>query len=173
MTGRHGSSPLPTENAVAGTTAGYPSAPVQYPGVPGQFDPASQSAGSYGAPYDPTAYMPPPYNSPPYGQSPYATPGYPAPYPPSGAAPRNGMGTAGLVLGIIGVVLCWSPPGFILGILAVIFGGVGLGRSKRGEATNRGAAMAALILGIVAIALLTLLLAVGLSVYTTGSSITG
>jgi uncharacterized membrane protein len=74
------------------------------------------------------------------------------------------MGTAGLVLGIIGVVLCWSPLGIILGILAIIFGSVGLSRAKRGEATNRGAATAGLVLGIVAVALLVLLLAVGLAV---------
>ena len=185
VTGQHGSTPLPTGydpaagtvatgNTVggpaAGDTAGYPSAPVVYPGTPGQFHPAGQSGGPTGAPYGPAAYTPPPYNSPPYGQSPYATPGYPAPYPPFGAPRRNGLGTAGLVLGIIGVVFCWSPLGFVLGVLAIIFGSVGLGRSKRGEASNRGAAMAGLILGILAIVLLTLLLAGGLSAYTTESS---
>jgi hypothetical protein len=68
--------------------------------------------------------------------------------------PKNGLGTAGMVLGIIGVVLSlfvvlfWiSGP---LGILALIFGIVGLGRVKKGEATNKGAAITGLVLGIVA-----------------------
>lgn len=62
-----------------------------------------------------------------------------------GAAPvrRNGMGTASLVMGILGLFLGW-----IFSLLAIIFGGVGAGRAKRGEATNRGAALWGLWLGI-------------------------
>ncbi|NEE60589.1 DUF4190 domain-containing protein, partial [Streptomyces sp. SID8455] len=38
-----------------------------------------------------------------------------------------------------------------LGILALIFGIIGLGRAKRGEATNRGMALAGIITGSVGI----------------------
>lgn len=174
-----GSSPLSgSYDATAGYQGtGYPSSPVQYPapGSTGQFAPVPGHPASSGAqPYDPATYSPPPYSPPTYGQSPYAAPAYGAPFP-FGAAPRNGMGTAALVLGIISVVLSWTVwGGVILGALAIIFGSIGLGRAKRGEATNRSSAMAGLILGIVAIALLVLLIVAGLGLYasTTGVSST-
>ncbi|QOY37732.1 DUF4190 domain-containing protein [Anaerobacillus isosaccharinicus] len=61
----------------------------------------------------------------------------------------NGMATAGLVLGIIGVVLNFIPflP-YILGGLAIIFGVVGMKKPIK-----KGVAKAGLILGIVTIAL--------------------
>jgi hypothetical protein len=58
--------------------------------------------------------------------------------------PRNGMGTAALVLGILSFLCGW-----ILGLLAIIFGAIGIARANRGEATNKGMAVAGLILGIV------------------------
>ncbi|WP_143590029.1 DUF4190 domain-containing protein, partial [Streptomyces africanus] len=75
--------------------------------------------------------------------------------------PSNGMGTTGLVLGIIGVVcsvtfLLWFF-GVILGILAIIFGAIGRGKATRGEATNKGAATAGLVCGIIATVILPLL----------------
>ena len=78
------------------------------------------------------------------------------------------------MLGIIAVVLSWTVwGGIILGILAICFGGVGLGRAGRGEATNRSAALAGLILGIVAIALLVLLVVVGVGMYATSVTTSG
>lgn len=59
--------------------------------------------------------------------------------------PRNGMGTASLVLGIFSLLIF----GFILGLLAIIFGSIGIGRANRGEATNKGAAIAGMVLGII------------------------
>ena len=71
--------------------------------------------------------------------------------------PRNGAGVAALVLGLIGLVLTLlvlpSPLGALLGLLAVVFGIVGIGRAGRGEATNRGQAVTGLITGILALAL--------------------
>ena len=61
----------------------------------------------------------------------------------------------------------------ILAILSITFGAIGLGRAKRGEATNRGAAMAGLVLGIVAIALLVLLVIVGIGLYAGSSTVYG
>lgn len=54
--------------------------------------------------------------------------------------PCNGMGTASLVLGIIGLVFCWFPPiGITLGLLALIFGAVSVGRARSvGRNNGRG-----------------------------------
>lgn len=93
---------------------------------------------------------PPQYGAYPGGyppQQPYG--GYP---PPGPAAPKNGLGTASLVLAIIGLVLCFSiAGGIVLGLCAIIIGFIARGRVKRGEATNGGVAMAGILLGIVAV----------------------
>ncbi|MFI1099528.1 DUF4190 domain-containing protein [Streptomyces melanogenes] len=106
--------------------------PPTAPGGPGQAVP-----GSYGYP---------------------AYPGYPG-YPGYGhpgwtgmGAPLNGFGTTALVLGIVSVVLfCLWGLGVILGILALVFGFLGRGRAKRGQATNGGQALAGIILGAVGV----------------------
>jgi hypothetical protein len=65
---------------------------------------------------------------------------------------RNGMGTAALVLGVVALVLVllilFSPLGVLLGLLAVIFGILGIVRVNRGEADNRGQAVAGLVTGV-------------------------
>ncbi|WP_151898117.1 DUF4190 domain-containing protein [Streptomyces sp. C8S0] len=135
---------------------GQPQPGYGYPGPEAGGQPAygypAPDAGAqpgYGYPAQPPA---PGYPAPPAG-APYAAP---APY--GAAQPANGLGTAGLVCGIIGVVLnvtvilWWA--GIILGILAIIFGAVGRGKVKRGEATNKGAATSGLVLGIIATVLL-------------------
>jgi hypothetical protein len=67
------------------------------------------------------------------------------------------MGTAALVVGVVALVLAvlliFFPIAFILGILAVIFGAVGIGRANRGEANNKGHAMAGLACGAIALLL--------------------
>ena len=141
----------------------YPATGIQpnYPGGPA-YSAAPESAlpspyfQTSAYPADAPVYPPPVYPPPGYPQSAYGSPvGYP------GARPRNGLGTAALVCGIIAIPLDLTfYGGVVLGILAIVFGGVGLGRAKRGEATNRGQAQAGLILGIVALALLVLLIVV-------------
>lgn len=144
--------------------------------VPGPYGVGDPGWGQHGRPGQPGPPSPTGYGTqgsfipqqsgvqPGYQQ--YPAPGYPpAPYPVYGVAvpmPRNGMGTAALVLGILSVVLCWAYwTGVVLGILAIIFGGVGLARANSGQATNRSSALAGLILGIIAIAaFLTLILLV-------------
>lgn len=85
----------------------------------------------------------------------------PMPQGPAGTpgpqAARNGLGVAALVLGIIGalsgipMILFWlAGP---LGLLALIFGVVGLGRVKKGQATNKGVAVTGTILGALALIL--------------------
>ncbi|MBZ4321746.1 DUF4190 domain-containing protein [Streptomyces huiliensis] len=85
---------------------------------------------------------------------PYAPPlSYGPGLPPSPAVPDNGFGTAALVLGIVSLVLAISVVlGLVLGVLAVIFGAVGRAKAVRGVASNRGQAMAGLILGALGLA---------------------
>ncbi|MFG2759255.1 DUF4190 domain-containing protein [Streptomyces wuyuanensis] len=80
------------------------------------------------------------------------------PQAPVPAAPaRNGLGTAALVLGIIGALSGLIPFFFwlagILGLIGLILGLSGKGRVKRGEATNKGVAVAGVVLGLVSLVL--------------------
>lgn len=102
-------------------------------------------------PYPPPLPGPPPYQGPPTYQGYPGYPGYPA------QPQQNGLGTASMVLGIIAVVGFWSSwPALIMAVLAIIFGGVGISRANSGRASNKGMAVAGLVLGIVAIALFVL-----------------
>ncbi|MFD9504638.1 DUF4190 domain-containing protein [Streptomyces sp. NPDC060035] len=130
----------------AGGGFGPPQADVPPPPIapngPGQ--PTPPPAGQYGYPAAPVA------PAAPYG----GYPGYPGygGQPAWGPAPANGLGIAAMVLGIIAVVgFCMWGLGVILGILALIFGIIGRGRAKRGEATNGGMALAGIILGSIAV----------------------
>ena len=137
--------------------------PASAPHQQNPFAPPAPSA----APHGGTEPVPPPPIAPDGpGQVPYGYPGttaaygypgtpnasYPAGYgygwPGMQPAPSNGMGTASLVLGILSAVLflAW-PVAMVLGILALIFGVLGRGKAKRGEATNPGMALAGLICG--------------------------
>ncbi|MET8766717.1 DUF4190 domain-containing protein [Streptomyces sp. NPDC004658] len=116
------------------------------PDGPGQVSYGYPGAGpAYGYPGPPQA----PYG----GAAPYPTAhgyGWPGMQP----LPSNGMGTASLVLGIISAVgfVLW-PIALVLGILALIFGGLGRGKAGRGEATNPGVALAGIICGAAGIVL--------------------
>ena len=104
-------------------------------------------------PYPPQPGQGPPGGYPPAGQAPaggYPTAGHPATRPR-----RNGMGTTALVLGVVALtlvlLLLFSPLGAFLGLLAVLFGILGLMRANRGEADNRGQAVAGLVTGGIAL----------------------
>lgn len=119
--------------------------------VPGPVEPGAPS-------YPPYGESLPSYPQPAYGQQPYAQPPYGQPVP--GGYPvglRNGLGTAALVLGIVGTVLgallFLFFVVFVLGLLAVIFGLIGRGRAKRGEASNSTAATWGFALGVVSLVL--------------------
>jgi hypothetical protein len=89
------------------------------------------------------------YQQPQEGGYPPAPPGYG--YPPQQQS--NGMAVSGMVLGILAVVLFWLPVvGWILAILAIIFGALGIARGNKG-ASGKGMAIAGLVLGIISIAL--------------------
>ncbi|MFF5500279.1 DUF4190 domain-containing protein [Streptomyces roseolus] len=116
--------------------------------------------GAYGAPAPPPGYghpaaPPAAYGYPPAGPSAYGyPPAHPAAYGPM-PGQYNGMGTAGMVLGIVGTCLFWfyGVPSIVLGILALIFGILGRKRARRGEASNGGAATAGIVLGVVSMVL--------------------
>ncbi|MFD3331413.1 DUF4190 domain-containing protein [Streptomyces sp. NPDC058700] len=127
-----------------------PGGPAATPGAYGY--PAADTSGGYGYPAAPT----PPVTA---ASSGYGYPGYPSPSPYAGGypgqpgypqSPSNGMGTTSMVLGIISVAgFCMYGLGVVLGILALIFGVIGLKKAGRGEATNRGMALAGVILGAI------------------------
>ncbi|WP_143267934.1 DUF4190 domain-containing protein [Amycolatopsis alba] len=81
----------------------------------------------------------------------------PSPYPyqaaPVAAPPRNGLGTAGFVLGLVG--LLFSPIPFIgviawpLVIVGIILSGIGFSRAKSGVANNKGLALTGIILSAI------------------------
>lgn len=159
--------------APPGSASPMPSAPSGPLGTP--VNPFAPPAGP--GPYAVHGeHVPPPPIAPDGpGQVPYGYPGghgyLPGPGPGPGAAgyygwpgvhamPSNGMGTAGLVLGIISaVIFCLWPVAIVVGVLAVIFGGIGMGKARRGEATNRGQALAGVICGAAGLVLSLVMLA--------------
>jgi len=81
------------------------------------------------------------------------TPGQPAQvvYHVTQPVMSNGLATAALVCGIVGLVLFWTVwVGLILGILAIVFGAVGRSRAALG-APNKSQATAGLWLGVAAV----------------------
>ncbi|KOG75560.1 MULTISPECIES: DUF4190 domain-containing protein [Streptomyces] len=104
---------------------------------------------------EPAAEARDPWSPPPPGPAPdpASAPWTPYQTDPLLAArpPRNGMGITALVLGIVSLVLgvlvflfwmTWLP-----GLLAVIFGIIGMRHARRGQATNGTMAMVGMILG--------------------------
>jgi hypothetical protein len=64
-------------------------------------------------------------------------------------ARSNGLGTAGFVTGLLGLILCWFPfLGVILSALGVILGGIGMSNGKK-YGSPTGLAVAGLVLGII------------------------
>ncbi len=66
-------------------------------------------------------------------------------------APRNELGVASLILGVVGLFTCWLLVGVPFGVAAVVTGDVARRRVQRGAANNPRAAMAGIVLGAVAI----------------------
>ncbi len=71
-----------------------------------------------------------------------------------GTPPKNGLGVAALIVGILSLVLsCLVIPGIVGGIIGLVLGVVGRKRVSRGEATNKGVATTGLVLSVVALLL--------------------
>lgn len=82
-------------------------------------------------------------------------PTYPYDAPPQ-QRPRNGLGTAALVVGIVAAVVAFIPwvgvfAAIPAGLLAAVFGAIGIVRAARRTATNKGSAIAGTALGGAAI----------------------
>jgi hypothetical protein len=150
-------------------TSNDPFAPPPEPGPqlepgPPPLYPQYQQPPGYPPPAVP-GYLPP---GPPL----YAPPGYGYPQPPPGYGyppppPGHGKAIAGLVLGILGLVLCWVPILDIpLWILALVFSILGRSEAKKG-AGGGGQATAGLVCAIIAtvanIVLSVLIFTIGLS----------
>jgi hypothetical protein len=157
--GDFGSDPLRKRDPAA-PGEGQPAAPEESVD-PYRFGPPSPNP--YGYPSGPpaaaeSAYTPPPqaypgsqgYPAAPPPAYPGAPPqAYPGAYPYQAPRQGNGKATAGLVLGILAIVLFWIPFGDVaLDVLAIVFGALGLREAKRG-AGGRGKALAGLICGII------------------------
>ena len=142
------------------------------PGAPGT-QPLPDGRSGYGQPpSDGSGYGQPGYGQPPsdgsgYGQPGYGQPGYGQPGGGYGSPPaqkRNGFGVAALVLGVLALLLCWTVLGGIaLGIAAIVFGVLGRGRAKRGEADNGGLAITGAVLGLLGLLASAALVAAGAS----------
>lgn len=104
----------------------------------------------------PTEPPPPPY---PYAYPPGPYPGnYPPPpttygdYTGPPTVPRNGLGVASVVIGVLALLgSCTVAGGVIGGVIAVIVGLVARSRVTRGEATNGGVALTGVVLGGLAV----------------------
>lgn len=74
---------------------------------------------------------------------------------PPAAPPRNGLGTAGFVLGLVGLVIAPIPLAGVaawpLAVLGLVLSAVGLARVRAGKATNKGLAIAGVILSLLAL----------------------
>jgi len=135
----------PPEGQGEGYEGGQPGHGQQQPGGYGQQPGGYGQQPPYGQPpvdpgygqaqgYAQQAYgQPQPYGQPQgYGQM----PGYPPP------VKTNGLATAGLVLGILGLFTCG-----VTSLLAIIFGHVALAQISRTGEGGHGQAMAAVVLG--------------------------
>ena len=71
--------------------------------------------------------------------------------PPAHTSPKNGVGYAALALGILALITSALLVGLLFGSLAVTLGLAGLDAVTDNEATNRKSAIAAVVLGVVAI----------------------
>lgn len=67
------------------------------------------------------------------------------------SAPTNGLGVAGFVTGLLGLLLCWVPwLGILLAGVGIVLSGIAIPQGKKNGAGN-GLAIAGLVCGIIAL----------------------
>ncbi|PWJ51211.1 protein of unknown function [Quadrisphaera granulorum] len=124
------------------------SSPDQGAQQPSWQQSAPSGPGGYPEAPQPGYQQPAPYQGAPGQQGGY--PGYSG-YPGQGGydrpAPKNGIGIAALVLGILALLSGFFVIGGLFGLVAIVLGFIGTRRAKRGEATNRGMAITGIVLG--------------------------
>lgn len=124
--------------------------PGSQPQQPWGSPPGPPPGQQWGAPQGPPAHGAQPWGS---------TPG-------PGGPPRNGLGVAALVLGILALVLSFTVVGgIVLGLAAVVLGALGRGRVKRREADNGGSATAGIVLGVLGIVIAGAVVAAGVAFF--------
>lgn len=133
------------------TPTGDPNDPNS-PAHAGSGDDPAPSAGGP-APIAP-GYGPAPgtgYGAPPPDAGGFGQAGYGGASDQRTSAPRNGLGVAALIMGILAVLfgVFFFPLGFVLGLVGVGLGIAGRRRAKRGEATNGGAALTGVVLSVI------------------------
>ncbi len=85
---------------------------------------------------------------------------------PGLARPRNGLGIAALVLGLIALFTFWTVfGGILLGLAAIVLGIIGFRRQRRGQATNGTMAVIGAVLGVLALLASAIILAIGVSIF--------
>jgi hypothetical protein len=111
---------------------------------------------------EPPGYAAAPVNpAPVYPEGTPPPPGY-VPFgmqPPGGGRRTNGLAVASLVLGIVGIILCFL---FVPWILAIIFGAIAIKQCNEDPTyTGKGLAIAGLICGLVGMAIIVLIFTTG------------
>jgi hypothetical protein len=161
-----------------GPAGGYPQQPGQGYGQAASYGPAGNAPGfgsagqAVGAPAAFGSVFPPP---PGQGYPQAAGGGYQQgaaqffqPGPPGyQGVKKNSLAITALVCGIAQFVLWFAflVPGLIAAIMAIVFGGVALRQIRRTGEAGRGMAIAGIVCAAVGIAIVTLLLVIGLAVY--------
>jgi len=118
--------------------------------VGGSGSDSSQYGSSYGQPQGQPQDAP---RDGQYGQQPQQ---YGQGHPAQGGydgrpAPKNGLGVAALVLGILAFLSGLFIIGGLFGLVAVVLGFLALRKVKRGEASSRGLPITGIVLGIIGI----------------------
>jgi uncharacterized protein DUF4190 len=153
--------PEPAAECPGGQAAGYQQAAPGYPATAGY----SPEAPGY---LPPTAYSPaqnPQAYGPGVAAGMPAMPGY-QPIPQPGIARRtNTLAVTSLVLGMVQLVgwIIFLLPGLLAAILAIVLGFVSMKQMSRSGETGRGLAVTGVVLGFVAIGVVTILVAIGVA----------
>lgn len=79
---------------------------------------------------------------------PVVSSGYYAP-PPMPGRQNSGMAVTGLVLGVLSLVLFWTPLGPVLAVPGIVFSGIGISQCSRPERSGTGMAIAGLVCSLI------------------------